>query len=145
MLILSQGCSTPLREYYPPNLNFIILILKKNENIGCKVETWSQVLIQGGTQNKRPYGGVPPRGVLTCIHTEIWVPFGQKIFRRGSHITKIAKNGKISHFCGRKTLRNGSRGFAKILKNKTKQNKTKKTTTTTKRRISRFWGRKTVS
>ena len=49
--------------------------------------------------------------------------FGQKIFRRGSHITKIAKNGKISHFCGRKTLRNGSRGFAKILKNKTKQNK----------------------
>ena len=45
----------------------------------------------------------------------------KKIFRRVSHITKIAKNCKISHFCGRKTLRNGSRGFSKILKNKTKQ------------------------
>ena len=51
----------------------------------------------------------------------------KKIFRRGSHITKIAKNVKISHFCGRKTLRNGSRGFAKILKNKTKNNNNNKT------------------
>ena len=41
---------------------------------------------------------------------------------------KIAKKIKISHFCGRKTLRNVSPGFAKILEKKN-------------RSISLFWGR----
>ena len=37
MLILSQGCSTSLREYYPPNLNFIILLFFLNENMAVKL------------------------------------------------------------------------------------------------------------
>ena len=80
----------------------------------------------GGTQNKRPYWDVLPRGYSHVKGYGDMSPIlVKKIFRRGSHITKIAKNGKISHFCGGKTLRNGSLGFAKILKNKTKQNKNK--------------------
>ena len=80
----------------------------------------------GGTQNKRPYWDVLPRGYSHVKGYGDMSPIlVKKIFRRGSHITKIAKNCKISHFCGRKTLRNVSRGFAKIKKTKTKKQKQK--------------------